>query len=49
MELAALERQKRRCHIFFSGPFKLSGNDCMHTILDEFEFQSDWTEELKLP
>ena len=45
---------KNRCHIVFSFAidrvlFKVAGNDDMHNILDEFEFQQDRTEELKLP
>ena len=48
MELAALERLKNRRHDFFSVAidpilFKLAGNENMHNILDEFEFQSDQT------
>ena len=44
MELAALERLKNRCHHFFSFAidpilFKLTGNEDMHNILDEFEFR----------
>ena len=42
MELAALERLKIRRHHFFSVAidpilFKLTGNEDMHNILDEFE------------
>ena len=48
MELAALERLKNRCHHFFSVAidpilFKLTGNEDMHNILDEFKFRPDWT------
>ena len=48
MELAALERLKNRLHHFFSVAidpilFKLAGNEDMHNILDEFEFQPDLT------
>ena len=44
MELAALERLKNRRHHFFSVAidpilFKLTGNEDMHNILDEFEFR----------
>ena len=44
MELAALERLKNRRHHFFSVAidlilFKLTGNEDMHNILDEFKFQ----------
>ena len=44
MELAALDRR----HHFFSVAidpilFKLAGNEDMHNILDEFEFQPDLT------
>ena len=44
MELAALERLKNRRHHFFSVAidqilFKLTGNEHMHNILDEFEFR----------
>ena len=47
-ELAALERLKNRHHHFFSVAidpilFKLAGNEDMHNILDEFEFQPDRT------
>ena len=47
-ELAALERQKNRCHHFFSVAidpllFKLADNEDMHNILDEFEFRPDLT------
>ena len=47
MELAALERLKNRCHLFFSVAinsidFKFAGNEDMHNIFDElkltFEF-----------
>ena len=43
IELAALERLKNRRHHFFSVAidpilFKLTGNEDMHNILDEFEF-----------
>ena len=48
MELAALERLKNRRHHFFSVAidpilFKLTGNEDMHNILDEFEFRPDRT------
>ena len=48
MELAALERLKNRHHHFFSVAidpirFKLTGNEVMHNILDEFEFRPDRT------
>ena len=48
MELAALERQKNRRHHFFSVAidpilFKLTGNEDMHNILDEFKFWPDQT------
>ena len=48
MELAALERLKNRRHHFFSVAidpihFKLTGNEDMHDILDEFEFRPDLT------
>ena len=48
MELAALERLKNRRHHSFSVAidpilFKLAGNEDMHNILDEFEFQPDST------
>ena len=48
MELAALERLKNRRHHFFSVAidpilFKLTGNEDMHNILDEFEFRQDRT------
>ena len=48
MELAALERPKNRRHHFFSVAidlilFKLTGNEDMHNILDEFEFRPDQT------
>ena len=48
MELAALERLKNRRHHFFSVAidpirFKLTGNEDMHNILDEFEFRPDQT------
>ena len=48
MELAALEHLKNRRHHFFSVAidpilFKLAGNEDMHNILDEFEFQPDVT------
>ena len=47
-ELAALERLKNQCHHLFSVAtdlilFKLAGNEDMHNILDEFEFQPDLT------
>ena len=48
MELAALECLKNRRHHFFSVAidpilFKLTGNEDMHNILDEFEFRPDLT------
>ena len=48
MELAALERLKNGRHLFFSVAidpilFKLTGNEDMHNILDEFEFRPDQT------
>ena len=48
MELAALEHLKNRRHHFFSVAiypilFKLTGNEDMHNILDEFEFRPDLT------
>ena len=48
MELAVLERLKNRSHHFFSVAidpilFKLTGNEEVHYILDEFEFQPDRT------
>ena len=48
MELAALERLKNQRHHFFSYAidpilFKLTGNEDMHNILDEFEFRPDQT------
>ena len=48
MELAALERLKNRRHHFFFVAidpilFKLTGNEDMHNILDEFEFRPDRT------
>ena len=48
MELAALERLKNRRHHFFSVAidpilFKLTGNEDMHNIVDEFEFRPDRT------
>ena len=48
MELAALERLKKRRHHFFSVAidpilFKLAGNEDMHNISDEFEFRPDQT------
>ena len=48
MELAALERPRNRRHHFFSVAidpmfFKLTGNEDMHNILDEFEFRPDPT------
>ena len=48
MELAALERLKNRRHHFFSVAidlilFKLTGDEDMHNILDEFEFRTDLT------
>ena len=48
MDLSALEHLKNRRHHFFSiaiDPilFKLAGNEDMHNILDELEFQPDVT------
>ena len=48
MELAAFERLKKRRHHFCSVAiytilFKLAGNEDMHSILDEFEFRPDLT------
>ena len=48
MELAALEHLKNRRHQFFSVAidpilFKLTGNEDMHNILDEFKFRPDRT------
>ena len=48
MELAALQCLKNRRHHFFSiaiDPilFKLTGNEDMQNILDEFEFRPDLT------
>ena len=48
MELAALEHLKSRRHHFFSVAidpilFKLTGNEDMQIILDEFEFRPDQT------
>ena len=48
MELAAFERLKNRRRHFFSAAidpilFKLTGNEDMHNILDEFEFRPDRT------
>ena len=48
MELAALERLKNQRQHFFSVAidpilFKLTGNEDMHNILDEFEFRPDQT------
>ena len=48
MELAALEHLKNRHHHFFSiaiDPFlfKLEGNEDVHSILDDLEFQPDRT------
>ena len=47
-KIAALERLKYRCLHIFSialdpNLFKLSGNEDIHTILDEREFRSDLT------
>ena len=47
-ELAALERQKNRCRLFFSVAvdrihFKFVGKKDMHNISKEFEFRPDWT------
>ena len=52
-ELAALERLKNRPHHFFSIAidrilFKLTGNEDMHNILDEFEFRLDWTTDYRV-
>ena len=49
MELTALERLKNQRHHFFSVAidpilFKLTGNEDMHNILDEFEFRPPTTE-----
>ena len=48
MELAALERLKNRRHHIFSVAidpilFKLTGNEDMHNILDEFKIRPDLT------
>ena len=48
MELASLERLKKLRHHFFSVAiypilFKLTGNEDMHNILDEFEFRPNRT------
>ena len=48
MELAALQGLKNRRHHFFSVAidpilFKLTGNEDVHYILDEFEFRPDRT------
>ena len=48
MELAALESLKNQRHHFFFVAidpilFKLTGNEDMHNILDEFEFRPDRT------
>ena len=48
MELAALQCLKNRRHHFFSVAidpilFKLTGNEDMQNILDEFEFRPDLT------
>ena len=53
MELAALERLKNRRHHFFSVAidpilFKLTGNEDMHNILDEFEFRPDRTTDYRV-
>ena len=47
-ESAALECLKNRCHHVISVDidptfFKLAGNKDMHNIMNEFEFQPDWT------
>ena len=47
-ELAALECLKNRCHHVISVDidpmfFKLAGNKDMHNIMNDFEFQPDWT------
>ena len=47
-ELAALERLKNwSCHFFSVTTdqvhFKFVGNEDMHNISNEFEFQPDWT------
>ena len=48
MEFAALERLKNQCLHLFSvaidpNLLKLSGNEDLHNILDEWEFRTDWT------
>ena len=53
MELAALERLKNRRRHFFSVAidpilFKLTGNEDMHNILDEFEFRPDRTTDYRV-
>ena len=53
MELAALERLKNRCNHFFSVAidpilFKLTGNEDMHNILDEFKFRLDRTTDYRV-
>ena len=53
MELAALERLKIELHHFFSVAidsilFKLTGNEDMHNILDEFEFWPDRTTDYRV-
>ena len=47
-ELAAFEPLKNRCRHFFSVAidqihFKFVGNEDMHNISNEFEFQPAWT------
>ena len=32
----------------FPDPFILAGNEDMHKILDEFEFQPDWTTDYRV-
>ena len=53
MELAALERLKNRRHHFFFVAidpilFKLTSNEDMRNILDEFEFQPDRTTDYRV-
>ena len=53
MALAALERLKNRRHHFFSIAiypilFKLTDNEDMHNILDEFEFRPDRTTDYRV-
>ena len=52
-ELAALERQKNRCHHVISVDidpifFKLAGNKDMHNIMNEFEFRPDRTTDYRV-